>query len=234
MYNLNYKNTKKGYFFGGIFLITGLIIFIVMLFLIFGVMINKSKMDSRVEAYHIEENWYTDSEGDKLAKPTYYYNVNGEEYKCQVNISSSRGVKDNQKTVYYDSLDPNKCVTDYTPSPVALMYIVCLIPIIFIIIGARHIIKVNKNIKKMKYLAQYGTLIKGLPYMMEETNLSINGAKLFAISLDYTTPSGIILHLVGEPRYDRRFNDEDNLVDLLIDMNDTSNYYIDFNIERNY
>lgn len=132
--------------------------------------------------------------------------------------------------MYYDSKNPSNCVTDYTVKPKGYMYLLCLFPLIFIFVGLFQIIKVNKKIKDMKYLATHGTLIKNIPYTMEKTNISMNGRNLLAIAVDYTLPSGSIIHLVGDPRYDRKFADNDGLVDLLIDPSNPDNYYIDFNI----
>ena len=112
------------------------------------------------------------------------------------------------------------------------MYLICLFPLIFVVVGFMQIRNVYKKVKRIKKLAKIGTLIQNLPYTMEPTNLSVNNGRLYAIGLDYTLPSGSVIHLTGDPRFDRREFDQDGYVDLLIDLNDISNYYIDFNITK--
>lgn len=58
----------------------------------------------------------------------------------------------------------------------------------------------------------------------------MNNRRIIAIQIDYKLPTGNVIRLKGEPRYDLQSYDEDGLVDLLIDLNDIKNYYIDFNI----
>lgn len=230
MYNINFKNTKKGYLFGGIFLAVGMLFLIIFLWLTFSGIVKKYSLDSSVEAIYIDQNCHTDSEGSYLCSPIYYYEVEGIEYTCRVSYSSSDTASESQNKVYYDSNNPSNCVTDYTAKPKIYMYLICLFPLIFVFVGIFQILKVNKKIKHIKHLAKYGTLIKNLPYTMEGTNISVNGNKLLAIAVDYTLPSGSVIHLVGDPRYDRQQADSDGLVDLLIDPSDPNNYYIDFNI----
>lgn len=230
MYNINFKNTKKGYLFGSIFFAVGVLFFIIFSWLTFNGIVKKYSLDSSVVAKYIDQNCHRDSEGSSLCSPIYYYEVEGVEYTCKIGYSSSDTASESQNKVYYDSNNPSDCVTDYTAKPKLYMYLICLFPLIFVFLGIFQISKVNKKIKRMKHLAMHGTLIKNLPYTMERTNVNVNGNNLLAIAVNYTLPSGSVIHLVGDPRYDRQQADSDGLVDLLIDPNDPNNYYIDFNI----
>jgi len=232
MYNLNFKNTRKGYLFGLLFFSIGIVTLLLLSWVTFGGMIKKISLDAQTQATHIENNCHTDSEGDYLCSPVFYYNVNGERFTCRTEYSSSIGVSASQRKVYYDSKNPQNCVTDYEVKKPIYMYLFILIPLIFIVVGIVLMSKVRKKIKKMKFLAENGQLVKNLNYTMEPTNITVNGAQLYAIAIDYTLPSGSTIHLVGDPRYDRRVSDADGFVDLLIDPNDLNNYYIDFNIDR--
>lgn len=230
MYDIKYKNLRKGSGFGSIFLIVGLLFFFIIGYITFGGIIKKASMDTEVYAIEIDENCNRDSDGDYTCSPIYYYKVGKEIYQCKAGYSSSSKVSNNQNKVYYNSENPENCVTDYTAKPKFYMYLLCLFPLIFVFIGANHIIKINKKIKKIKHLANYGTLIKNLPYTMEATGMQVNGHTIMAPAVDYTLASGTVLHLVGDPRYDKIHADSDGYVDLLIDLNDPNNYYIDFNI----
>lgn len=232
MYKINFKNVRKGYILGGCFFGIGIIVLILFLYIFFGDVIKRISYNSSIEASRIEDNSYTNDEGDLIYSPIYHFRVNGNDYICEASYSSGFSVSSNRRTVYYDSNNPNNCVTDYTASFKLTSFIALLLPLAFTIIG---FIQLKKNIKKIntiKMLSINGTLIKNLPYNLEETNIIINNIPLYAIAIDYTMPNGEVMHLVGEPRYDRKNKDEDGLVDLLIDLNNPNNYYIDFNITK--
>ena len=107
-----------------------------------------------------------------------------------------------------------------------------IIPAIFIIIGLCFIIPTEKRIKKLKHLSKYGTLYKNLPYQIIGSNVSVNGRQLPKIEVKFQLPSGEIRTYEGSPRIDFKTQDEDGYVDLLLDMENPDNYYVDFNIEQ--
>jgi len=78
-----------------------------------------------------------------------------------------------------------------------------------------------------------------LPYKLENSNLYHSSKDeipkpLPAIVVDYKLPDGTTKHLIGEPRYDGSSLNREGLVDLLIDPNNLSNYYIGFNITQKH
>lgn len=85
-------------------------------------------------------------------------------------------------------------------------------------------------IKKIDYLKQHGTLIKGLDYKVKNSNIEVNGNNVPILVVTYESKSGKTMSLESEPKYNGILNNEDGTVDLLIDENDYSNYYIDFEI----
>ncbi|MGE5456168.1 MAG: hypothetical protein ACM3O4_03590 [Ignavibacteriales bacterium] len=230
MYNIDYKNLRKEIYFGLPFILVGLLFFILLCFLTFSGLIKKMSMDKTVEAYKIDENGHYDSDGAYLYSPIFYYSVNGKEYECRINYSSSSGVNSKQKNVYYNSANPQDCVTDYTVKPEIFMYFLCLFPIIFILVGFIQVNKCIKQIKKIKDLNMHGKLIKNLPYELVNSNYSINNRNIRAIKVIYKLPNGVETELIGNPRFDGKMTDEDGFVDLLIDEQNPENYYIDFNI----
>lgn len=230
MYNIDYKNLRKEIYFGLPFILFGLLFFIVLCFLTFSGLIKKMSMDKTIEAYRIDENGHYDSDGAYLYSPIFYYSVDGKEYECRINYSSSSRVNSKQKNVYYNSTNPQDCVTDYTVKPEIFMYFLCLFPVIFILVGFIQINKCIKKIKNIKYLNLHGKLIKHLPYELVNSNYSINNRNIKAIKVIYKLPNGVETELIGNPRFDGKMADQDGFVDLLIDEQNPENYYIDFNI----
>lgn len=232
MYNINYKNIKKGRNFGLIFLIIGLVIFGIMAALLISNISKRNSLDASVQAYRIDDNCRTNSDGDYMCSPIYYYTISGNNFVCRSSSSSSVTTSSSKDLVYYNSSNPSECMTEYESGTSIFLYLFIILPIIFIAVGVKQVMNVQKRIKKIKYLEEHGTLIKGLIYVMEPTNMTVNGRTVMRPAVDYQLPSGSIIHLQGDPRHDGVSNDADGLVDLLIDLNDPSNYYIDFEINR--
>ena len=232
MYDINIKNVEKGRSFFAIFLVLGLIFLGVLMTIFFFTQKNKQSFNSAVFSSSVEVKSHIDSEGRELYTPVYYYEVKGKQYSCKSNSSSTIYPKTNKKTVYYDSNNPSHCMTEYSKNKKHIILILCILPIIFIIVGIYNIIKVNKRVNVIKKLNQTGKLIKHLPYRMEDTGITIKNVQIQRPVIDYTLPSGSTLTLLGDPRYDQKYFGTDGMVDLLIDENNTDNYYIDFEINR--
>lgn len=233
MYKLDYNNVKKAGNFGLPFLLIGILFLVVFGYFMFGGMIKKTKMDATVEAYKVEINSHRDSEGTMLYQPTYFYNINGKDYRYTPSYSTNVGVnKMNDKTLYYNSKDPNDVVAEFESSFNILYIFIMLFICIFPIVGFNEMKKSKNKIAQMKKLAENGTLIKNLKYRMVPSNYSVNGRSIMAIEVDYELPSGSMITLMGTPRFDGKYTDQDGFVDLLIDLNDTNNYFIDFNISE--
>ena len=153
-------------------------------------------------------------------------------YTCKSNTSTNIYPDEDKVTVYYDSKNPSKCMTEESLSFNRIFLLFLILPIIFITIGLVGILKINKRIKKINDLNQYGKLIKNLPYHMENTNMTVNGVPVQRPVVEYTLSTGSVITLYGDPRNDKKSFDEDGMVDLIIDENDPNNYYIDFEINR--
>lgn len=233
MYNINYDNVKSGKNIYILFFIIGFIVLIVFGFIIVSNSLKKASLDSVVEAKLIVPNCHYNSEGTEMCSPIYYYEVEGIEYQCITNGSSSTSVDNNKNKVYYNSNKPNSCLNEYDESSFSFVYVILLLLSIgFILVGGFNIRKINKKIKKMKYLEQHGTLFKGLQYRLERTGIVVNNRDILAPVIDFILPnSSSPITLKGDARFDGILSDNDGLVDLLIDINDTDNYYIDFNID---
>lgn len=230
MFNINTKNIKKGRKFYFLFSIVGVFFFIILLTLAFGGQFKKMAMDSEVIADSIDENCHNDSDSGYLCSPVFHYTVNNNKYSCHILGSSSFQLSPNHKNVYYETKNPANCVTDYSVKTPLILKLSILLPIIFIYVGVKGLVKISDRLKKIKKLTQNGKLIKGLPYTMESTGMEMGGRAIMAPTVKYTLANGTILNLRGDPRFDHKQIDTDGLVDLVIDENDLNNYYIDFDI----
>ena len=230
MFEIDYKNLKKGRRFPLIFLIVGIICA-----LIFGAIfaistIKRNSLDRQIYATSIDPNEQIDNEHHLVYSPIYHYTVEGKEYTCSDNTSSSKRPS-SEGIVYYNSKDPSKCMTDYAHKINYYLLIGVGIGAIFIGIGAFMMVKNSKKINKLKKLATEGKLIKGIPYHLEDTGTIVNNKRIQKIVINYTGSNGFTRKLEGDPRFDYKESDEDGLVDLLIDPNDEENYFIDFEIK---
>ena len=89
----------------------------------------------------------------------------------------------------------------------------------------------NTDIKKVEYLSKHGMLIKNLKYTIKPVNKKINGNKtIYFIQIIYEIEKGKTMCFRSEPKVLGALGRDDGTVDLLIDPNDYSNYFIDFEI----
>lgn len=232
MYDIKLDNVKKGKKFFFLFFISGVAIAVIMIGILIGSVMNLNSLDATTMSTSVEINQHIDSDGNTMYSPVYHYKVNGEEYACSSNSSSSIRPSESNALVYYDSKKPSRCMTYYSKSSNKMLLIFLILPAIFIALGVVNINKVNKRIKIIKELNTKGKLVKNLPYRLENSNLKVNGVPIQLPVVDYILPSGVTITLRGDPRHDNKLADADGMVDLVIDENNPENYFIDFEINR--
>ena len=232
MYDINIENVKKGKKFFYIFLLIGILFLVIFGGLSISNIIKLNSLDSKVLSTRVEIKSFLDDEGSMMYSPIYHYKVDGRDYKCSSNSSSSNNPGTKNEMVYYDSANPSNCMTEYSKTSNYITLIFLIIPIAFIIFSTIKIKNINKRIKAILELNQKGKLIKNLPYRLENTGMSVNNVPIQRPVVDYTLSSGSVITLYGDARHDRKHYDEDGMVDLLIDENNPDNYYIDFEINR--
>ena len=232
MYDTNTKNVKKGKSFFLIFLLAGLFFLLIFGGIIVAGKVKKNSLDSQTTSTRVEIRTHEDDEGSTLYSPTYYYEVNGQEYSCSSNSSSSINPGKSNKTVYYDSKNPSNCMTQYSDSTNNIFIIFLLLPIIFIAVAVINMRKISKRVALINELNQKGKLVKNLPYRLEDTGMAVNGVSIQRPVVDYVLPTGSQITLRGDPRHDKKVSDADGLVDLVIDEANPDNYFIDFEINR--
>ena len=94
---------------------------------------NVNKYDSQTTAYRIEVDEEYD-DGSTMYYPVYYFNVNGNEYMCRSKSGSSFSPNKSKNKVYYDSMDPEKCMTESEKGSSKFMGIICLVVSVIILI----------------------------------------------------------------------------------------------------
>ncbi len=98
-----------------------------------------------------------------------------------------------------------------------------------------------KEIKRVKKLSMDAILIKRVPYKKKVSSVYTNSPILFI--LNYLFPNKIVTNsiFINGQRYELNKNfdilrtyttPKDGFIDVLIDENNTNNYYIDFEINR--
>ncbi len=232
MYDISTKNVKKGKNFYFTFLAVGLFFLIIMGGILISSYIKLKSLDSTTTSTKVIVNSHENDEGSTLYSPTYYYVVDGREYSCSSNSSSSISPGTKNKKVYYDSKNPAKCMTEYSKSNNNILLIFMLLPLIFIVVAVVNMRKISKRVKLINELNQRGKLIKNLPYHLENTGMSVNNVQIQRPVIEYTLASGSTITLYGDPRHDRKIADSDGMVDLVIDESNPDNYFIDFEINR--
>ena len=110
------------------------------------------------------------------------------------------------------------------------MLIVSFIIGISLIIRYTSIKKIKKDIEKLNKLKDYGMLVKGLKYEIKDDGSFIGNKKLhYYIEVNYKNANGSKIPLTSEFKYDTNEKKYET-VDLLIDQDDYSNYFIDYEI----
>lgn len=232
MFDINTKNVKKGRRFFYIFLAAGILFLFIFGGMFVSNTIKSNSLNSTVLSTRVEIKSYVNDEGTTMYSPVYYYEVNGQNYSCDSNSSSSINPGTQNKNVYYDSKNPSNCMTEYSKTGNYITLLFLLLPIIFILVAVINIRKVNKRVKAILELNRKGKLIKNLPYRLENTGMVVNNVPIQRPVIDYTLPTGTTITLYGDARHDKKHFDADHMVDLLIDESNPDNYYIDFEINR--
>ena len=116
MYDIDLKFVKKEKWFYARFFGVGLIAFVVVLGIYLLTIFKINNMDSKTLSTRVVIYVNYKDEGNTMYKPTYYFNVAGKEFACYTNLSTGYNPGTENKTVYYDSNNPENCITDFNKS----------------------------------------------------------------------------------------------------------------------
>ena len=104
-----------------------------------------------------------------------------------------------------------------------------IIGIILIAVGVSNKKKIKKSMTKANKLAKNGMLVKAVPYKEINTGTYVMGKYYKCIEVKFKNSAGVEIPLYSETKYDADIKNPET-VDLLIDPNDYSNYFIDYEI----
>ena len=104
-----------------------------------------------------------------------------------------------------------------------------IIGIIMICIASSNKRKIKKSIKRANKLAKIGLLVKGMQYKEINTGTMVMGKYYKCIEVKFKNSAGVEIPLYSETKYDADIKNPET-VDLLIDPDDYSNYFIDYEI----
>ena len=188
-----------------------------------------------ISDFKYEKNEIFDrEEGTYHTKYDFFYSVDEKNYICNlVDISYNTFLDGELNEIYYNPRNPNDCMVEHVEvETLFFSFFMSIFAFTFGGIGYYYLFKTYKKIRDIKYLNYNGTLVKKLPYSFEDTNMSVNGYNIRKLIVEYRLPNGTVVKLAGDGRFDHKECDEDGLVDILIDLNDPSKFFIDFEINR--
>lgn len=232
MYDISTQNIEKGRIVWLILFSIGLIFLVILVNIFLFGYFKFKKMDSETLSTNVVVDSHYDDEDILMYSKTYYYSVDGISYSCASKSSSSTYPNTDNKTIYYESSNPKKCVSEEENKINYILLLFVILPLGAIVSSIINFRKINKRLDVIKRLNQTGKLVKNLPYHLVDTGIIVNNRNIKKIVVDYTLPSGSIVKLSSDFRYDNKTSDSDGLVDLVIDEKDCSNYFIDFEINR--
>lgn len=90
---------------------------------------------------------------------------------------------------------------------------------------------IKQKVKKIEKLKYKGILIKNMKFdKIQQGNNPFTKKPIYAIRVVYKNANGIEMPLISENKYNKNITKKNKTVDLLIDLDDFNNYYIDFEI----
>ena len=104
-----------------------------------------------------------------------------------------------------------------------------IIGIVMICVASSSKKKIKKSIKRANKLAKIGLLVKGMQYKEINTGTMVMGKYYKCIEVNFKNSAGVEIPLYSETKYDADIKNPET-VDLLIDPDDYSNYFIDYEI----
>lgn len=231
MYDINVK--KSGLFV--LFIIMGGLIGAIVSSFFINSFYSKAIVSSEFDASTVSTNVYYknefDDEGKEIKRLMYVYYVEGEEYVCS-GWASNIDLSTKNDTVYYQSNNPSSCRIKPPLTIHIFFWVIMIVPLLFIIVPIWQSVKEDKRLKPLKILNQKGKLVKNIPYRVAPSEAMINGDPVPCPVVDYTLPNGSTIVLYGKPKFDFKLPEEDNFIDLVIDEENPTNYYMDYNINR--
>lgn len=225
------KKSKKPFI---LFVIFG-VLFVVLCVTLFTINhVHGKAYDGKVKSTTVSVEKINDtSTGTETFKSTYIFKAeDGKEYTCDPNDISDTYPGTNNKEVYYEKKNPTNCVVSKHMKYNSLLLFFSILPLLLTIIGLKSLKRINYELKALEILNKKGKLVKNLPYLLDYTGTFSKGAPVKRPVIKYVLENGAVLPLYGYKRKDRTYQDEGGVIDLVIDEENSDNFFIDFNINR--
>ena len=113
---------------------------------------------------------------------------------------------------------------DDSDSYAIVLCFIAVFGLLGVIIGSK---RKNKRINKLRY---HGLLIKNLNYTVKKISYNEKKDLIYYVEVIYETEQGSKIPIVGEFINEERLKSGKGTMDLLIDPDDITNYYMDFEI----
>ncbi len=228
MYQVNLANVKKKFRYILIFCVIGVIFLLLAFILSIMNIYERISLTENVVAIKVEDNCITNREsGSTLCSPIYYYQVKEDVLTCESSKSTEKFSFSKNK-VYYNPNNPSTCMTEFDYATNPLIFFFFSLGALFILLFVIYFISYLKRMKTIQYLVDYGTLEKNLNFTMESV---IPFGKVPAVN--YLLPDGTTIHIRGDVGLKVPIYKSDNKIDLLIDLDNPTKSFLDFDIEKN-
>ena len=243
MFKIDSSFIKKNFKYYIIPIFFGLIFLGVGIFIVFQSNKKQKEFDSTIEATNIDKNCENKTEinvsesgtsvnSSNLCYPIYYYKVEGREYVCKSSTGVNKSLLGkNKNKVFYDSKNPENCMTEFDASSKPFIYIMVFgLGSITLLFGIISLIKGVNRLSSIEKLKQTGTLFKNLTYGLKRGNFQAGNKIAMCAVVNVPLPNNTTIKLTGDSRYD--LNSNNKYIDVLVDLNNPKNYYfIDYDIE---
>ena len=243
MFKIDSSYVKKSFKYYILCIFIGLVVISIGILIIVSSNKKQKEFDSQVKATDIDKNCENKTEinissgggsvnHSNLCSPIYYFEVEGKKYVCETKSGISKGLLKNDKNkVFYDSKNPENCMTEADASSQPFFYMIMIgLGSLFLLTGIFQLIKGTSRIKAIDKLKQIGILFKNLPYELKAGNLQVGNRKSMCTVVNVPLPNNTTIKLKGDSRFD--FDSSKKYIDVLVDLNNPKkNFFIDYDIE---
>lgn len=209
--------------FGGIFVLVGIILFTVCIF------IYTSGHTFKAEATPVQAVILAmrGANHESLGTPVVEYTVGGKTYTSTLNLSSSSMHPGKQITVYYRNGNPQE--VRYLDDNNWIIGLLMAMAFVFAGMGLAFILVRRKHRQKIARLLATGDTVEAeITGIREDDDQSMNGRHPIIVSCRYVASDGrIYLFHSGSFWYESYEIDPQRKVRVYVDRNNPSNYYVD-------
>ena len=233
MYDISDKKIKKGLTLYLIVTILGIIYLFDGIFNFISFKIIQKNATYEIQAEKIDVQKKDIFDLFAYYKTVHYYVLNDKEYVCKNSMFAKYLGPSNNLTVYYNYNKPSQCYTEdiWIDSFNGLLDSI-LIGGIFALLGIINIMPIREKKKMIKYLNQYGKLVKNVPYYRNIKYRSDDMTPRTGIIIHCKLPSGEYIRFSQDDISGTKYYDKGGFVDIVYDPYNYEIYYASEEINR--